>query len=163
MDIEQLAKHIQSKNLVYISQKHERAEKIYNNVCYIQVHIHICMCILLVLHKMFLGQECYHKSVGWDIRKHGQRAYGTHLWAISLSRDTGILCGLQVSAFQHILQAEVLGHFILDYLFKDVCTVNRPGIQRQCLLLEQRVGLFTIQHSIFSQGKKSVTLTMCPS
>lgn len=31
---------------------------------------------------------------------------------------------------QHILQAEVLANFILDYLFKDICTVNRLGRQR---------------------------------
>lgn len=33
-------------------------------------------------------------------------------------------------AFQRILQAEVLANFILDYLFKDICTVNMLGRQR---------------------------------
>ena len=53
-----------------------------------------------------------------------------------------ILCGSL--RFLHVLQAEALIAFVLNYLSKDVYMVNTLGRQRSCLLLGQRAGILTL-------------------
>lgn len=44
--------------------------------------------------------------------------------------------------FRHVLQAEALTVFVLDYPFKDAYIVNSLGKYTQCLFLEQRSDMF---------------------
>ena len=47
----------------------------------------------------------------------------------------------------YILQAEAIGAFVLEYLFKGVCIENSLGRQRQDPSMEQRTILFPVQYN----------------
>lgn len=110
------------------------------------------MCISLVLQKIFLGRDCISSHWGGVLGNMGRGHMGHIFGPPQIISVTLVFClgykflyyrpTLKVSGFfylllganfpwfftfQHILQAEVLANFILDYLFKDICTVNRLG------------------------------------
>ena len=49
--------------------------------------------------------------------------------------------------FLHVLQAEALTAFVLNYLFMDVCMVSCTGREKECLPLEKRAVAGSLEDS----------------